>query len=239
MSTPLTFYIASYCTSDLAIHLATSFPAGSPPALPCVSKLLRLPENTTKNSLVGLAFTEFAVLQDVLMLERRADDEETSSDEEEAYQRCIPAPMFAPIPPPKIRLISHEALVKWDWPRREYEAKMRARCRIIDVTEGQIIAEIQALLAKVKNDDVPDIKLLFKQELKMDMKETDADARILSYLQRFKQVVKENGLEDVFSGEDGEREKCKRLISCLAPPVLKADVKTAVRWTNKEAAKNI
>lgn len=95
------------------------------------------------------------------------------------------------------------------------------------------------MLAKVKNDDIPDIKQLFKQELKMDMKETDVDARILSYFQRFKQVVKENGLEDVFAGSEGDKEKCKRLISCLAPPVLKADVKTAVRWTNKDAAKSI
>ncbi|GMF58764.1 unnamed protein product [Phytophthora fragariaefolia] len=84
--------------------------------------------------------------------------------------------------------------------------------QVTDVTEGQIIAEIQALLAKVKYDDVPDIKLLFKQELKMDMKETDVDA---------------------------QREKCKRLISCLASPVLNADVKTAVRWTNIDAVKDI
>ncbi|POM80529.1 LOW QUALITY PROTEIN: Hypothetical protein PHPALM_1626 [Phytophthora palmivora] len=204
------------------------------------------------------------------MPKRRADDIETSSDEEEPFQHSIPAPIFAPILPPKLRSISHEALVKWDRRRREYESKMRARCRstgeaynlvtqnvkesfdaellesfvhygceVADVTEGQIIAEIKALLAKVKNNDMPDIKLLFKQELKMDMKETDIDARILSYFQRFKQVVKENGLDEVFAGVDGEKEKCKRLISCLAPAVLKTDVKTAVRWTNKDAAKSI
>ncbi|KAE9332422.1 hypothetical protein PF008_g14958 [Phytophthora fragariae] len=142
----------------------------------------------------------------------------------------MPVPIFTPILPPKLRSISHMELVKWDTRRREYEAKMRARCRssgedynlvtqnvkesfdvellesfcslrlrkdVADITEGQIIAEIKALLAK-----------------------------------KFKQVVPEHGLGDIFSGDDGEKEKCKRLVSCLAPPVLKADVKTVVQWTD-------
>ncbi|KAE8897761.1 hypothetical protein PF002_g12867 [Phytophthora fragariae] len=99
----------------------------------------------------------------------------------------MPVPIFTPILPPKLRSISHMELVKWDTRRREYEAKMRARCRssgedynlvtqnvkesfdvellesfcslrlrkdVADITEGQIIAEIKALLAKVKNDNL-------------------------------------------------------------------------------------
>ncbi|KAE9311875.1 hypothetical protein PR003_g19906 [Phytophthora rubi] len=205
------------------------------------------------------------------MSKRRASDLLDSSDEEGSYEHPMPVPIFTPILPPKLRSISHEELVKWDKRRREYEAKMRARCRssgedynlvtqnvkesfdvellesfcslrlrkdVADVTEGQLIAEIKALLAKV-NNDLPDIKALFDKELVMDLAETDVDARILAYFQKFEQVVLEHGLEDVFSGDDGEKEKCKRLVSCLAPPVLKADAKTAVRWTDKAAAKSM
>jgi primosomal protein N' len=73
----------------------------------------------------------------------------------------------------------------------------------------------------------------------MDLRETDVDARILAYFQRFAEIVLEHGLEEVFSGPDGEAEKCKRLVACLAPPVLKEDVKNAVRWTKKDAGKSI
>ncbi|KAF4148067.1 hypothetical protein GN958_ATG02761 [Phytophthora infestans] len=194
------------------------------------------------------------------------------NDDEESYQHSsvVPVPIFAPILPPKLSSISHEALVKWKKRRVEYEAKMRARCRssgedynlvtqgvkesfdlnllstfcslrlrkdVADVTEDQPIAEVTALLGKVKNDDLPDIKALFARELQMDLKETDVDARVLSYFQRFAEIVLEHGLEEVFSGIDGETEKCKRLMSSLDPPVLKEDVKNAVRWTHKEAAK--
>eukprot|EP00644_Phytophthora_capsici_P017010 jgi/Phyca11/129315/e_gw1.83.83.1 len=69
-----------------------------------------------------------------------------------------------------------------------------------------------------------------------NMKESDLDARVLEYFQRFKKIVKENGLDDVFADLDGKKEKCKLLVACLAPPVLKADVKSAVRWTDKDAA---
>ncbi|OWZ00784.1 hypothetical protein PHMEG_00027953 [Phytophthora megakarya] len=116
---------------------------------------------------------------------------------------------------------------------------LRLRKEVEDVTEDMLITELDALLGKVKNGDVPDVKALFKSELQMDLKETDVDARVLSYFQQFKKVVEENGLVECLSGPDSEVEKCKLLISCLAPPVLKADVKTAVRWTNKEASKSV
>ncbi|KAE9301611.1 hypothetical protein PF008_g22708 [Phytophthora fragariae] len=177
------------------------------------------------------------------MSKRRASDLLDYSDEEGSYEHPMPVPIFTPILPPKLRSISHEELVKWDKRRREYEAKMRARCRssgedynlvtqnvkesfdvellesfnvellesffslrlrkdVADVTEGQLIAEIKALLAKVKND-LPDIKALFDKELVMDLAEIDVDARILAYFQKFEQVVLEHSLEDVFSGDDG------------------------------------
>ncbi|KAE8896251.1 hypothetical protein PF005_g15045 [Phytophthora fragariae] len=132
-------------------------------------------------------------------------------------------------------LVTQNVKASFDVELLESFRSLRLRKDVADVTEGQIITEIKALLAKVKNDDLPDIKALFDKELVMDLAETDVDAHILAYSQKFKQVVLEHGLEDFFAGDDGEREKCKRLVSCLAPLVLKADVKPAVRWTNKTA----
>ncbi|POM66203.1 LOW QUALITY PROTEIN: Hypothetical protein PHPALM_17977 [Phytophthora palmivora] len=39
-------------------------------------------------------------------------------------------PLFTPVLPPKIESTSHESLVRWRKERREYEAKLRARCRV-------------------------------------------------------------------------------------------------------------
>eukprot|EP00644_Phytophthora_capsici_P007275 jgi/Phyca11/112455/e_gw1.22.571.1 len=122
------------------------------------------------------------------------------NDDDESYQHSsvVPVPIVVPILPPKLSYISHEALVKWEMRRVEYEAKMRARCRgsgedyydlltqgvkesfdlnilstfcslrlrkgVADVTEDQLIAEVTALLGKVKNDDLPDIKALFARD---------------------------------------------------------------------------
>ncbi|KAE9158851.1 hypothetical protein PF002_g33003, partial [Phytophthora fragariae] len=146
------------------------------------------------------------------MTKRRSDD-----DDEEEKTSEYSVPIFAPVVPPKITSISHEALVKWRSLRREDEAKMRARVRVSgedfnlvtqpikesfddkllrafctlrlvikveDATDVMLAAELDRLLGSVKNDDIPDIKALFKRELHMDLRESDVDARVLSYFQR-------------------------------------------------------
>ncbi|KAE9038851.1 hypothetical protein PR003_g8648 [Phytophthora rubi] len=161
----------------------------------------------------------------------------------------MPELIFTPIIPPNLRSILDEELVKWNKRRREYDAKMRARCRIAgednnSVTQNikelfEIIIEIKALLGKVKTDDLPDIKSLFEKELVMGLTETGVDFRILAYVLWFKEVVLNHVLEDVFFKAAGEKDQCKRLVSCLTPPVLKVDAKTAVRWTDKSVAKSV
>ncbi|KAI9983921.1 hypothetical protein PInf_005197 [Phytophthora infestans] len=64
---------------------------------------------------------------------------------------------------------------------------------VTDITEAMLIAELEALLSKVKM--VPDVKALFKLELHMDLKETDVDARTPSYFQNVIRIVEENGLD--------------------------------------------
>eukprot|EP00644_Phytophthora_capsici_P005168 jgi/Phyca11/96746/e_gw1.1.1637.1 len=73
----------------------------------------------------------------------------------------------------------------------------------------------------------------------MDLRESDVDARVLSYFQRFDEIVEEHGLEECFLGADGEKEKCKCILASLAPPALKAEVKTIVQWKRKDAASDL
>nr|KAE8939573.1 hypothetical protein PF009_g10579 [Phytophthora fragariae] len=178
-------------------------------------------------------------------------------------------PLFTPILPPRIDSISHEALVKWMRDRREYEAKLRARCRVSgedynvvvesvvdafesdlldvfcdlklhlplkDVTEGVLLAEIKSIVDSVKNSTLPDIKALFKKELKMNMGESDVAARVLGYFRAFNRIMMDNGLKECFQDADGSREKCKRLVASLQPASLKKEVKQCVRFTHKAAA---
>ncbi|GMF30537.1 unnamed protein product [Phytophthora fragariaefolia] len=181
----------------------------------------------------------------------------------------ITAPLFTPILPPRIESVSHEALVKWKRDRKEYEAKLRARCRVTgeaydavalsicdsfdselldvfcelqlnvasaDVTEGMLIAEIDHIVNSVKNNSLPDIKALFKKELRMKLDESDVNARIIEYYKKFNLIVSENGLTECFRGNNGRKEKCKRLISMLQPLSLKKMVKQCIRFTHANAA---
>ncbi|POM79715.1 Hypothetical protein PHPALM_2547, partial [Phytophthora palmivora] len=152
-------------------------------------------------------------------------------------------PVFLPVFPPKIKSISHEALVKWKKDRREYETKLHNRCRLTgedyeavvehirdsfdadlldtfcefqlnidsaDVTEGMLLAEIDHIVGSVKNQALPDIKELFKRELKMNMTESDVTARVMDYFKNSKRIVDDNGLAECFSRERGAREKSEK-----------------------------
>eukprot|EP00644_Phytophthora_capsici_P004867 jgi/Phyca11/97306/e_gw1.1.516.1 len=117
----------------------------------------------------------------------QSSDAEKSNDEQ-----SVSLPVYTPILAPKLTSIFHEALARWDKCRSEYEAKMEARRRTTSedyivvtqnvketfdsetLTEDELIAEIQGLLGKVKNDDLSNIKDLFASELKMNLKEPDA-----------------------------------------------------------------
>lgn len=43
------------------------------------------------------------------------------------------------------------------------------------------MAEIEHIIASVKNDTLPDLKALYKDQLKMNMGESDVNARIIDY----------------------------------------------------------
>ncbi|ETI54109.1 hypothetical protein L914_07362 [Phytophthora nicotianae] len=180
-------------------------------------------------------------------------------------------PVFSPVLPPKIKSISHEALMHWKKERRDYETKLRNRCRVtgedydavveqikdsfdadlldvfcefqlnvetVDVTEGMLVAEIEHIVGSVKNEALPDIKELFKRELKMNLTESDVTARVMDYFKSFKTIVADNGLTECFSLERGTRKKCKRLVSALKPPMLMQKLKQSIRYTHAAAERD-
>ncbi|GMF57946.1 unnamed protein product [Phytophthora fragariaefolia] len=180
-------------------------------------------------------------------------------------------PLFTLILPPKITSVSHEALTKWKKERREYESRLRARCRVTgevyealaetilesfdpdlldtfcelklgrasaDVTEGMLIAEIDNITSSIKNDTLPDIKTLFKKQLKLKFAKSDVEARVIDYFNDFGKIMSENGLVECFEGAEGEKEKCKRLIASLHPEALRNEVKQCTRFTHKPASTN-
>ncbi|KAK1933832.1 hypothetical protein P3T76_011592 [Phytophthora citrophthora] len=63
------------------------------------------------------------------MVKRRVRDsvDTDNDDEEKSFEYSVP--LFTPVVPPQVISISHEALLKWRDQRREYEAKLIARCR--------------------------------------------------------------------------------------------------------------
>ncbi|GMF38611.1 unnamed protein product [Phytophthora fragariaefolia] len=107
-----------------------------------------------------------------------------------------------------------------------------------DVTEGMLVAEIEHIFGSIKNDSLPDIEELFKTELRINMSESDVNARLMDYYKNFKAIVEDNGLTEAFAGENGPKQKCKMLIASLMPKSLKAEVKQCVRFTHGTAAKN-
>ncbi|KAE9044244.1 hypothetical protein PR002_g2909 [Phytophthora rubi] len=107
-----------------------------------------------------------------------------------------------------------------------------------DATERMLTAEIEHIVSSIKNATLPDIKELFKKELRMKKDESDVNARLMDYYKHFNTIVEDNGLTECFSGVAGTKEKCKRLISSLWPKSLKDEVKQCVRFTHIEAAKD-
>ncbi|ETM48162.1 hypothetical protein L914_07262, partial [Phytophthora nicotianae] len=72
-----------------------------------------------------------------------------------------------------------------------------------DVTEGKLIAEIKHIVDSGKNKVLPEIKELFKSDLKINLTESDVNARVIDYFKCFKTIVADNGLAECFGGEHG------------------------------------
>ncbi|KAG2828513.1 hypothetical protein PC113_g21454 [Phytophthora cactorum] len=169
-------------------------------------------------------------------LKRKRDDDLTKAEE----AKSLGAPLFTPVVPPRITSTSHSALVKWKMARAEYEEKVRARSKGSDDAYDQLAVGVKSKIedncwtlcipSSVKNDAIPDIDLLFKKELRMDMRETDVSERVLQYFMRCDALIAGKSLIPCFDTENGQKEKCKLLIESLTPKELQTDAKNAIRF---------
>ncbi|KAE9000966.1 hypothetical protein PR001_g18645 [Phytophthora rubi] len=99
-------------------------------------------------------------------------------------------PLFTPILPPKIESTSHESLVKWKKERREYEAKLRARCRVT----GEVF---EAVTESVVNAFNPHLLDTFC-ELQLGITTADVtDAMLTAEIEKIISSVKNDSLPDI------------------------------------------
>ncbi|OWZ08055.1 Cytochrome P450 [Phytophthora megakarya] len=113
--------------------------------------------------------------------------------------------------------------------------ELRLNMAVEDVTEGVLIAELEYIVGSVKNKTLPNIKGLFKNKLRLNMKESDVYARVLDYFNEFGKVVGANGLTECFNDNDGRCKNVSVLVASLHPALLKDEVKY-IQLTHKPAA---
>ncbi|OWY91357.1 hypothetical protein PHMEG_00040096, partial [Phytophthora megakarya] len=68
------------------------------------------------------------------------------------------------------------------------------------VTDDRLMQEIQVIVSTVKNGPIHNIPEFFKQELRLDLKQSDVNEHILQYFRLFRQLIEEEGLEGCFEG---------------------------------------
>ncbi|KAE9161461.1 hypothetical protein PF005_g31234 [Phytophthora fragariae] len=103
---------------------------------------------------------------------------------------------------------------------------------VASVTDDDIMTAVQARCRTLKNEFVPDVTSLFRQQLKMDLSIDDCDARIFRYYEDYNGIVEDNGLQGLIgNGNEPEagyksrlKARCRLVVDNLQPPVLKAQI---------------
>ncbi|ETN07735.1 hypothetical protein PPTG_13060 [Phytophthora nicotianae INRA-310] len=195
------------------------------------------------------------------MAKTRSSNSSTSDADEDR----VTAPIFTPTLPPRLTSTSHAALVKWRRERREYEETIRSRAKdsaadlivpvkstfdegllrmwcllrwklsIDDVTDSHILAEVDKIIDSVKNNDVPDIDVEMREQLRMDLSESDVSERVIQYFKKCYEIVDDHGWRVFFTGLDGRKQLCRILIASLEPQALRDEVERAVRFQSRKA----
>ncbi|ETO72101.1 hypothetical protein F444_11672, partial [Phytophthora nicotianae P1976] len=66
--------------------------------------------------------------------------------------------------------------------------------KVEEVTEEQIVEELNKILGNVMNDAILDVDSIFNTELKMNLKERDVKARLMNYFMRCDEIIMQNGM---------------------------------------------
>ncbi|ETP32016.1 hypothetical protein F442_19193 [Phytophthora nicotianae P10297] len=92
---------------------------------------------------------------------------------------------------------------------------------IEDLTDEFLMEKITEITSSFKNKVLPDMDDLFGNELKMNESISDVEARVTAYFHLANEIIKRNGVTDLFAGEDGIKGKCKVLMKFLPGPLSK------------------
>ncbi|KAI9980074.1 hypothetical protein PInf_026843 [Phytophthora infestans] len=71
----------------------------------------------------------------------------------------------------------------------EHLAHYVLRIPVADVTKEALEREMERKAGNMMNDHVPDVAKLFAEELKMDLKEADIEARVSKYFMDFDRLI--------------------------------------------------
>jgi hypothetical protein len=169
--------------------------------------VIRTPGDTTKNSLVELLLLRRCrhlrprppVAPKPYQLHRRLKDPDRRWTPRPAVTMLRAAgtdgpmgtvPLFTPMLPPMIESVSHEALVKWKRDRRDYEAKMQARCRVT----GE---DYNAVVQSVRDSFNPSLLDVFC-ELNLSVESANAtEGMLIAEIERIVSSIKNNTLPDI------------------------------------------
>ncbi|ETI42599.1 hypothetical protein F443_12279 [Phytophthora nicotianae P1569] len=163
-----------------------------------------------------------------------------------------PAPIFAPILPPRITKTSHAALVKWRKERWEYEDTICNRAKgdtddlIVPIKntfdEGLLREwcrlqwkEIEKIISSVKINSVSDIDQEMAENLRMDFSGSGVHERMIQYLKLCREIFDDHEWRTFFTGLDGTKQLCSILIKSLEPKALREEVDRTARFQVRKA----
>ncbi|ETM99975.1 hypothetical protein PPTG_18363 [Phytophthora nicotianae INRA-310] len=107
-----------------------------------------------------------------------------------------------------------------------------------EVTEEQIVEELNKIVGNVMNDAILDVDSIFNAELKMNLKERDVKARVINYFMRCDEIIMQHRMAGIFSTATGIKEKCKILKMHLEPAALRESVDSHIRLVDASSKSN-
>ncbi|EGZ22770.1 hypothetical protein PHYSODRAFT_490026, partial [Phytophthora sojae] len=118
----------------------------------------------------------------------------------------------------------------------DHLARFVLKKRAADVTDEDLGLEITQRCSALQNSHIPDMDQLFKDELKMDLKIEDTEARVVNYFVLFDKIVEGHGLGGILgSGHENEpnydermKLRCKYLLKNIAPEMLRLEMERLV-----------
>jgi hypothetical protein len=127
----------------------------------------------------------------------------------------------------------------------DYVARRIMKRDKASITDTELLQKLQAKVATLVNDHVPDLDQLFAKELAMDLRESDISARIANYYIRFDKIVDDNGLQAMLGNEPATDDagkhrmklRCKFLLKHVAPEALRVELTRLVEVVTYRLAK--